>query len=93
MSSKKPEMKEEDDFSAAKRGPVVEAKSGKTRITIRLDNKILDYFRKMAHEAGGGSYQAMINDALKEYIESAGKTEDKIIKAVRKTIREELRAM
>jgi len=93
MSNKKLEMKEEYDFSGAERGPVVKPKPGKTRITIRLDNKILDHFREMAHEAGGGSYQTLINGALKEYIKGASNTENKLIKAVRATIRDELKAI
>ena len=93
MGNKKPEMKDEYDFSDAERGPVVKLKPGKTRITIRLDNKILDHFRKIVHETGGGSYQTMINDALKEHIKGASNTENKLIKAVRATIREELQAM
>ncbi len=42
----------------------------KTRITIRIDTKILNWFRQRVHEAGGGNYQTMINEALKSYIES-----------------------
>ncbi len=58
-------MKREYDFAKAKRGPVVEVAGGKTRITIRLDNDVLDWFRKQVHRAGGGSYQALINEALR----------------------------
>lgn len=57
-------MKNEYDFSTAKRGPVVPVESGKTRITIRLDNSVLDWFREKAHQAGGASYQGLINEAL-----------------------------
>ena len=42
----------------------------KTRITIRLDTKILKWFWERVDEAGGGNYQTMINEALKGYIES-----------------------
>ena len=59
---------------------------GKTRITIRLDNKILDHFRKRVHEMGGGNYQTLINDALREHIRSGG-----IEAAVRRAVREELK--
>jgi uncharacterized protein (DUF4415 family) len=48
-------MKTEYDFSKAKRGPVFPPEPGKTRITIRLDNAVLDWFRREAHEAGGAS--------------------------------------
>ena len=52
------------DFSRAKRGPVVKSEPGKTKISIRLDNTVLDYFRALAERAGGGNYQSLINDAL-----------------------------
>ena len=56
------------DFSMAKRGPVVKPEPGKTKISIRLDNAVLEYFRNMVDEAGGGNYQTLINDALLEHI-------------------------
>jgi hypothetical protein len=62
-------MKKNYDFSKGKRGPVVEIPAGKTRITIRIDDDVLEWFRKQVHEAGGGSYQALINRALREYVE------------------------
>src|ERR1039458_4359170 len=57
-------MKKEYDSSKAKRGPVVKTAAGKTRITIRLDNAALAWFRDQAHAAGGGSYQSLINDNM-----------------------------
>ena len=63
-------MRKEYDFSKGKRGATIPPDPRKTRITIRIDTKILNWFRKMVHEAGGGNYQTMINDALKSYIES-----------------------
>jgi hypothetical protein len=61
-------MRKEYDFSNAKL--VIPARDPrKTRITIRIDTKILNWFRRRVHEAGGGNYQSMINDALKSYIE------------------------
>lgn len=61
-------MRKEYDFSKAKLVvPPVDRR--KTRITIRLDTKILNWFRQRVHEAGGGNYQTMINEALKNYIE------------------------
>ncbi len=63
-------MRKEDDFSQGKRGPVVPSDPKKTRITIRLDTKILKWFWQRVDEAGGGNYQTMINEALKGYIES-----------------------
>ena len=59
-------MKAEYDFSRGKRGPVLKAPPGKTRITIRLDDDLLDWFRKQAHAAGGASYQTLINAALRD---------------------------
>jgi uncharacterized protein (DUF4415 family) len=79
-------MKREYDFSKGKRGPIVPLEPGKTRITIRLDNEILDHFRKRVHELGGGNYQSLINDALREHIRRGG-----IEAVVRRAVREELR--
>lgn len=62
-------MKKQYDFSKGKRGPVVAPAAGKTRITIRIDDDVLDWFRKRVHEAGGGSYQTLINRALREHVE------------------------
>ena len=63
-------MKRNYDFSKAKRGPVVAVPPGKTRITIRIDDDVLEWFRKRVHEAGGGNYQTMMNEALREYVEA-----------------------
>lgn len=79
-------MKNEYDFSKARRGAVVPAAPGKSRITIRLDNELLDWFKARVHEAGGGNYQSLINDALKDYIKHQG-----LERTLRKLIREELR--
>ena len=49
-------MKAEYDFSHGKRGPVVNSELGKTRITIRLDNDVLDWFRSRVNDQGGGNY-------------------------------------
>ena len=59
-------MKKEYDFSIGKRGAVVPQK-GKTRITIYIDNDVLEEFRAGADVAGYG-YQAMINEALRQYL-------------------------
>jgi uncharacterized protein (DUF4415 family) len=74
------------DFTDAKRGPVAPPEPGKTKISIRLDNRILDYFRSIVEKAGGGNYQTLINDALMEYIQ-----QQSMLEAVRQTVREELR--
>jgi uncharacterized protein (DUF4415 family) len=81
-------MKREYDFSNAKRGPVVKPVAGKTRITIRLDNAVLDWFRLQAHRAGGANYQSMVNEALKQHIESA---REPLAVTLRRVLREELR--
>jgi uncharacterized protein (DUF4415 family) len=82
-------MKKEYDFSTGKRGPVVPVPPGKTRITIRLDDDILAWFRAQAHAAGGGNYQTLINDALREVIQQR---RESLEDTLRRVIREELRA-
>ena len=80
-------MKKEYDFSKGKRGPVVPPESVKTRITIRLDNDVLDWFRDKVNRQGGGNYQSMINQALREYM-----VQDKPLPEIlRQVIREELK--
>jgi uncharacterized protein (DUF4415 family) len=78
-------MKAEYDFSKAKRGAVV-PQSGKTRITIYLDDAVLEEFRNRADAAGKG-YQTLINEALGEFI---SKDPNSLEEALRKVIREEL---
>jgi uncharacterized protein (DUF4415 family) len=73
------------DFTHATRGPVIPSEPGKTKISIRLDNRILDYFRSIVEKAGGGNYQTLINDALLEYIQ-----QQSILDVVRQAVREEL---
>lgn len=62
-------MKKSYDFRRARRGPVIPTPRGKTRITIRIDDDVLEWFRKQVHAAGGGSYQTMMNRALREHME------------------------
>ena len=73
------------DFSGAKRGPVVKPEPGKTKISIRLDNTVLDYFRDLVDKAGGGNYQTLINDALLEHVHRRS-----TLDVVRQAVREEL---
>jgi uncharacterized protein (DUF4415 family) len=82
-------MKEQYDFSKGKRGPVVRVPEGKEKITIRLDGDIVDWFRNVVDQAGGGNYQTLMNNALREYIE--GRT-PKFEDTLRRIIREELAA-
>jgi uncharacterized protein (DUF4415 family) len=76
------------DFTHAKRGPVIPAEPGKTKISIRLDNRILDYFRSIVEKAGGGNYQTLINDALMAYIQ-----QQSMLDAVRQAVREEFQSV
>jgi hypothetical protein len=62
-------MRRQYDFRRGKRGAVIAAFPGKTRITIRIDDEVLEWFRKQVHEAGGGNYQTMMNRALRDYVE------------------------
>lgn len=80
-------MRKEYDFSKAKRGPVV-PQGGKTRITIYLDDHVLEAFRDRADAAGRG-YQTMINEALREYLGRSGEPVD--ADTIRRIVREELR--
>ena len=79
-------MKTEYDFSKGRRGAVVPVAPGKTRITIRLDTEIIDWFKAQVDEAGGGNYQSLINEALKSHIQHHG-----LERTLRRLIREELR--
>lgn len=81
-------MKKNDDFSKGKRGDVVPVPAGKSRITIRIDEDILEWFREQVNAAGGGNYQTMINAALRGHI--ANRTVP-LEKTLRRVIREELR--
>jgi hypothetical protein len=80
-------MKKNYDFSKGKRGAVVPVPPRKTRITIRIDDDVLDWFRKQVHEAGGGSYQGLINRALREHVErEAEPLEDTLRRVLREVI-------
>jgi len=77
-----------EDFSKGKRGAVVKAAPNKVRITIRLDGDVIEHFKRLVDKSGGGNYQTLINDALREHI----KADDKSLeKTIRKVIREELK--
>jgi uncharacterized protein (DUF4415 family) len=80
-------MKEEYDFSQGKRGAIDPVPPGKTRITIRLDKDILDWFRNQVNMAGGGNYQALINQALRQHVE---RQEEPLEEVLRRVVREEL---
>lgn len=73
------------DSSRAKRGPVIPPEPAKTKISIRLDKRVIDHFRSQVEDAGEGNYQTLINDALVSYIERAS-----MLEAVRMVLREEI---
>ena len=84
-------MRKEYDFSRGKRGAVVPS-SGKTRITIMLDDEVLEYFRERADSSGTG-YQTMINSALKSAVDRARSGEEELTVAkLREVLRQELHA-
>jgi len=82
-------MRKEYDFSHGRRGPILPVPKGKTRITIRLDDDILGWFRARVHAAGGGNYQTLINQALRRIIEGPNEPLEVV---VRRVVRQELEA-
>jgi uncharacterized protein (DUF4415 family) len=82
-------MKAEYDFSQAKRGAVI-PQIGKTRITIYIDDDVLETFRARGDSSGKG-YQTMMNAALREYLEKVKQPLDE--ETLRRVIQEELRAL
>lgn len=80
-------MKNEYDFSEAKRGAVASSAPGKVRITIRLDTEIIAWFREQVERAGGGNYQTLINDALLEHVHMKKEPLEDIL---RRVVREEI---
>lgn len=80
-------MEAEYDFSQGKRGAIDPTPPGKTRITIRLDDEVLEWFREQAHNAGGGNYQTMINEALRQHIQQS---REPLEETLRRVVREEL---
>ena len=81
-------MRKEYDFSKAKRGPAVVASTGKARITIRLDEAVLNWFKAQVDAAGGGNYQSLINAALLDHIKREA---EPLERTLRRVLREELR--
>ena len=81
-------MKDAYDFSSGQRGAVADTKS-KTRITIFLDDEVLEAFRERAAQSGKG-YQTLINEALRASLspESAPLT----VALLRQVLREERQA-
>ena len=83
-------MKKEYNFSKGKHGAVVPAPKGKTRITIRIDDDILDWFRGEVEAAGGGNYQTLINQALREFLNQQQQPLEELL---RRVVREELHSV
>jgi len=81
-------MRDEYDFSKARRGAILPVATGKTRITIRIDDDILDWFRQQVYRAGGGNYQTLMNQALRRVKEE---TTEPLEAVVRRAVRAELR--
>jgi uncharacterized protein (DUF4415 family) len=82
-------MKKEYNFKKGKRGAVVPVPKGKTRITIRIDDDILDWFRGEVEAAGGGNYPTLINQALREYLNQQQQPLEELL---RRVVREELQS-
>ena len=80
-------MRKEYDLSKAKRGPVLKP-TGKTRITIYLDDDVIEAYRKMGDEHGRG-YQTLINEALRQTLGTSQRPVD--AKTLRRILREELK--
>lgn len=92
MANRVNTMRKQYDFSAGKKGAVL-ASPGKTRITIMLDDDVIEFYRVKA-EAEGSGYQTMINAALRATLQEArSKSQDDrplTVEVLRKVLREEL---
>lgn len=86
-------MRAEYDFSKGKRG-AVNPQKGKTRISIFIDNAVLDEFRTRAEKAGTG-YQTMMNDALRKHLSETDRpvTERTLRQVLRQEMPEYLRGL
>jgi uncharacterized protein (DUF4415 family) len=91
-------MEIEYDFSQGKRGAIPAntqtnandpSGAGKTRITIRLDDDVLAWFKEQVHQAGGGNYQTAINEVLRTHIQEQ---REPLESTLRRVLREELRS-
>lgn len=80
-------MKDQYDLSKGKRGPIIKVPEGKEPILVRLDSDIVNWLRHQVDLADGGNYQTLINDALRDYVESKA---PKLEGTLRRVIREEM---
>ena len=81
-------MKDEYDFSQGTRKAVESSSPGKTRITIRIDDDVLEWFRTLVHKQGGGNYQTLMNNALRQHIQQE---QEPLEEKLRRVLREELK--
>jgi len=80
-------MKSEYSFERGKRGAIDPLPKGKVRITIRIDEDILDWFREQVDRAGGGNYQTLMNAALRDFVRTR---KEALEDTLRRVVREEL---
>ena len=80
-------MRKDYDFSNARRGPVARSK-GKSRITIFIDDDVLEAYRKKGDDLGRG-YQTLINEALRRSLDDRATPID--ARTIRRIVREELK--
>lgn len=78
----------EYDFRKGKRGAVLRVPPRKTRVTIRLDDDLLEWFRQRVDDAGGGNHQTLINEALRSFVQQK---QESLEATLRRVIRDELR--
>jgi uncharacterized protein (DUF4415 family) len=81
-------MTKDYDFKNGRRGAVLRVPPGKTRVTIRLDDDVLDWFRERVDNAGGGNYQSLINEALRTFMQQK---QESLEATLRRVIRDEIR--
>jgi hypothetical protein len=79
-------MKDGYDLTGAVRGPVFPMPPGHTRMTLVMDDEVMDWFRDKVDRAGGGNYQVLINDVLREHVQQRETIEE----TFRRVLREEL---
>ncbi len=81
-------MRKQYDFINGRRGAVLRIPPGKTRVTIRLDDDVLEWFRERVDNAGAGNYQSLINEALRTFMQQK---QESLETTLRRVIRDELR--
>lgn len=80
------------DPAYAQRGALNPLPANKARITIRLDQDILAWFKQRVHEQGGGNYQTLINDALRQHIDGHGSLEAMLRRVIHEALEPVLHA-